>query len=610
MPTWRQLRDARPTGFENAADGWGAVGNRAEAARIRVDREMAAPIHTTQKGEAQASAERDLTRLGRNFQYLHGECGLIRTALHNLAAELHGAQRKLAQALDDAAELNFTVHDDGSVEYPRTTVLPPSRSTSHSTAFGTSSGTGVAVPGAPVPSLPGAGEANGDPNKGRAEDIAERIARAVSSAIEIDHRYAEVLRRLKAPDGLAVTDAMLLDEARDMGAVRTAVATCLAKDGIPHGKSPADNRTWWSGLTQEQREEYVALYPAEIGALDGLPSAIRDSANRTVLAEARARVRHELDALGPEPPRTIVTANEILPNPAWTAWNAGGGSRYRDQLKGMDAIQSRFDRTGVDGLPPAYLLGFDLKGNGHVILANGDPDTADNTAVYVPGTTSRLAGAHGDITRMTRLWNDAHHLAPGRTTSTITWIGYDAPQSIVPEAMEKHWAYEGAPKLNNFLNGLQTARGSQDAGHTTVIGHSYGSTTVGAASKAPGQLAAHDIVVAGSPGMLVGDAKDLDVGENHVWAEAAHDDPVPLGGKVAGLGGLKWGVETWHGLPYNAGFVQTVPSDEAFGAHRMAVDTGGHSGYWDEGSYSLQNQAAVVTGRYNQVVEPQGDVDA
>ncbi|MEU3409976.1 alpha/beta hydrolase [Streptomyces sp. NPDC006658] len=131
-----------------------------------------------------------------------------------------------------------------------------------------------------------------------------------------------------------------------------------------------------------------------------------------------------------------------------------------------------------------------------------------------------------------------------------------------------------------------------------------GSTTVGAASKASGHLAADDIVVAGSPGMLVGDARDLDVGKDHVWSQAAGDDAVPLGGKVAGLGGYKWGVETWHGLPYNAGYVQTVPSDEAFGAHRMAVDTSGHSGYWKEDSTSLQNQAAVVTGRYNQVVDP------
>ncbi|OLZ62050.1 hypothetical protein AV521_43020 [Streptomyces sp. IMTB 2501] len=593
MPTWQQLRDAKFHEYEDAADGWGKVSNRADAARIRVDQEMSGPIHTTQKGEAQTSAERDLTQLGRNYQYLHAECGLVRTTLNGLASELSSAQRKLKQALADAADLKFTVNGDGSVEYPQSTVLPM--------APGTSSGTGVAKPGAPVPLLPGAGEANGDPNKGKAEDIAERISQAVNSAIEIDNRYAKVLRELKAPDGLAVTDDMLMDEAHDMGDVQKTVGTYLSKDGIPQGKSPADNKKWWDGLTQEQREEYQTLYPAEIGALDGLPSVIRDSANRTVLDEAHADVQHKLDQLGPEPEKQIVTAAGIITNPEWSTWDALGGSKYKDQLKGMDAVRSRFDQTGIDGLPPAYVLGFDLKGNGHVILANGNPDTADNTAVYVPGTTARLAGAQGDIARMARTWKEANAMSPGESTSTITWIGYDAPQDIITDSPRPSYAYNAAPTLNHFLDGLQTAQGGPEASHTTVIGHSYGTTVIGVAAKEH-HIAADDIVVAGSPGMLVGDASDLGVGKDHVWSEAASSDPVPYIGRDF-LGGWKWGVDTYHGIPYNAGYIQTIPSDEAFGAHRMDVNTSGHSGYWDEGSQSLKNQAAVVAGRYDKVQE-------
>ncbi|MFH9012486.1 alpha/beta hydrolase [Streptomyces sp. NPDC017943] len=259
--------------------------------------------------------------------------------------------------------------------------------------------------------------------------------------------------------------------------------------------------------------------------------------------------------------------------------------------------------VGAVVLLGADLLGFDTKGNGHAIVANGNPDTADHTAIYVPGTTSRLEGAGGDIGRMTRVWAEAHAMDQSQSVSTITWIGYDAPQNIAPEAMDDHWAYDGAPKLNRFLDGLQTAQGGPDASHTTVIGHSYGSTTVGAASMAQGGMSADDIVVAGSPGMLVGHANDLDVGKDHVWSEAATSDPVPAGGKVARLGGEKWDVETWNGIPFNAGYVQVIPSDEAFGAHRMDVDTSGHSDYWNENSQSPKNQAAVVVGRYDRVEE-------
>lgn len=152
------------------------------------------------------------------------------------------------------------------------------------------------------------------------------------------------------------------------------------------------------------------------------------------------------------------------------------------------------------------------------------------------------------------------------------------------------------------MDGLQTAQGGPDSSHTTLIGHSYGTTTIGAAAKMPDHIAADDIVVAGSPGMLVSDASDLDVGSDHVWSEAARTDPVPLLGQEA-LGGRKLGMSTWNGIPYNAGLIISIPSDESFGAHRMDVDTSGHSGYWDSGSTSLLNQANVVVGRYDRVKE-------
>lgn len=43
MLTWQQLRDAKFTEYEDAADGWSTVSNRADAARVRIEQEMAAP---------------------------------------------------------------------------------------------------------------------------------------------------------------------------------------------------------------------------------------------------------------------------------------------------------------------------------------------------------------------------------------------------------------------------------------------------------------------------------------------------------------------------------------------------------------------------------------
>jgi hypothetical protein len=306
-------------------------------------------------------------------------------------------------------------------------------------------------------------------------------------------------------------------------------------------------------------------------------------------------VWQQYERLGPEPPQYVQAGDppSAVDNPIWQQWREKGGENLRSQLKGMDAIQARLDAGGIPDkngdprLPQAYLLGFDTKGNGQAIIANGNPDTADNTVVYVPGTGAGLEGAGKDIKRMTDVWQEARTQAPAESTATITWIGYDAPQNVLTDSPSPSYAYDAAPELNNFLDGLQTAQG--------------GDAVVGAAAKEH-QIAADDIVVAGSPGMLVGDAGDLDVGRGHVWSEAARTDPVPYIGRDF-LGGHKWGVARWHGVPYDAGYITTIPSDEAFGGHRMDVDTSGHSGYWDKGSVSLQNQGAVVVGNYGDVKE-------
>ncbi len=103
---------------------------------------------------------------------------------------------------------------------------------------------------------------------------------------------------------------------------------------------------------------------------------------------------------------------------------------------------------------------------------------------------------------MSELWKETHARVPGQNVSTITWIGYDAPQSIVPEAMKKHYAHDAAPDLNRFMAGLEHVQGGDGKSHTTLIGHSYGSTVLGAASN-QGDLRTDDIIAVGSPGMLV-----------------------------------------------------------------------------------------------------------
>jgi hypothetical protein len=586
MPTWQQLRDVKLNEYTDAADGWGKISSRSNADKDRVDNGMFSRIYETQKGETATRATEDVRQLSRNYQYLHTECGLIRTALNGLASELAAPQKKLKQALEDAENLKFTVKPDGSVEYPtQSFVLAP--------------GSNTATHGAPVPLAPGAGEGVGSPdaNKGKAEDIAQRIGDAVREANEIDGRYAAVLRKLKAPPGLAVDDATLADAAADTKAMQQAAGKYADDDTIPQGKSPKENAAWWNGLTQEQRDEYATLYPASVGALDGLPATVRDDANRMVLAETRAQAQLDFNAI-PKPPQEYIQNPSgqypaVIKNPAFLQWDKQHGDRYAhldSSLKGMNAIEARFAQTGKEGLPEAYLLGFSSEGNGRAIIANGNPDTAKHTAVYVPGTTSNLGSIGGNIDRMVDLWRSTDRLPGDDSVSTITWLGYDAPQDIVKDAPFEHYATDGAPAYNKFMEGLEVAQGGPDKSHTTAIGHSYGTTLLGAAAR-DGHLRADDMIVAGSPGVLVGSAEELDVPKGHVWNQEADGDAVPDIGRW-GHGGSQWRL---------GGGVFLIPSDEVFGANQMSTDTEGHSDYWKRDSQSLNNQAAVVAGQYGKV---------
>lgn len=208
--------------------------------------------------------------------------------------------------------------------------------------------------------------------------------------------------------------------------------------------------------------------------------------------------------------------------------------------------------------------------------------------------------------RMDLLWLVADdHVRAGESVSTIAWIGYDAPQSIVPEAMNRRYSHDAAPHLARFMEGLATAQGGRDSSNTTLIGHSYGSSVIGVATSRGEPIAADSIIAVGSPGMQVPHARDLGISEENVWSMTAPltSDPVPVGMVVHGepRGFFR---TSRFGLPYidPSGWLgSTAPSKEDFGANRLRTDATDHGDYWrydddDKPSLSLLNQALVVIG--------------
>jgi len=347
---------------------------------------------------------------------------------------------------------------------------------------------------------------------------------------------------------------------------------------------PRQVRAWWAGLTSGQRRWLVAHEPALIGRLDGVPVAARDQANRLLLGTHRAALlaqRRRRPTGAPPGPLDAVRLRGV-----------------DARLAGLDALT---DRLAAPGGPRAYLLGLDPAGEGRVVVALGDPDHADRVFTYVPGMTSGLDDAPGELGRAGRVLGRCADLAPGERSAAVLWLDYDAPD-FLHEAVTTGQARDAGPALHRFQEGLRATHDGPPA-RQTVLGHSYGSLVVGTAARDHG-LAADALVFVGSPGVGVGHAAELRVPAGEVWASTAPDDVIRLArppdelarralvGTAPLAAALGWpghdGHELWFGRD---------PSTARFGGRVFPSGRNGHTGYWDADNPALDGMARIVLGR-------------
>ncbi|WP_261387008.1 alpha/beta hydrolase family protein [Streptomyces sp. BK340] len=608
------LKTLKLSEYSDAADGFRAVSDMASAAKDRIELQITVAMKKANEGEAAHAADGQLRELAKNFHYTQVECGLVSTALDGFVYDLEAARKKLDAVVEEAHAKKFTVNSDGSVSYP-----PAGEKTDGKLPEG---GTITSLAEDPTADAIGRYAANIDPNPNAqyAQEYADLIADAVKEATEADEKWAPKLRALKADDDLTVSDRDWADAKKDTAGVLKGAEDYLhsIKEPPKHG-TPKENAEWWKSLTDEQRADYIAVHPDSIGWMDGLPATVRDEANRTVLAETRGATQIELDAWMAKEPDRFTTVHQLNPNTGeevdvqvrdpekeneWQKWEAKR-KELQGRIDGMDSIQSRYDNfTGADGTRP-YLLGFDNKNLGHAAVSIGNPDSADNVVTYVPGTGSNLGGIDGEIRRAEALQAKAERTDLTHSTASIVWLGYDAPQSLVPDATDDTtWADNARGPLSNFLTGLDTAH---HGGHvnSTLLGHSYGSLVAGETMRDHPNLPVDNAILVGSPGTGVNHAKDLNIPTDHVWAATAKNDLVnmapPPAGRLAPLNPKAY-MQLFddHSAMYG-----TDPTSNEFGGRTFGVPNGhlpgwhlklmpAHSQYW-EGD-SLDHMAEIVTG--------------
>ncbi|MFD8705624.1 alpha/beta hydrolase [Kitasatospora sp. NPDC059648] len=518
--------------------------------------------HSEWTGTAAGHANTRISNLGTELQAAKQELGLVSRALQDAYDGFAAAQAHLISALDDAKTHKLTVADDGGITWDKD---------------------------------PNSPDFAGNDAENQAKQIQARITAALNEADHADQTINTRLAHLATNAGNGT--------GLDSATAKADTAAANALEQVPAaGTDPNSVKAWWNGLTDEQQHRMVLNHPDQIGNMDGIPAVDRDQANRINLARGKQDIQRQLDGLGPAPSATIGSGRFIRPNPAYTDWQQKHDD-LTDKMNGINAIEGRLNHPVDDKHPPTFLMGFDTNGHGHAIVAVNNPDTADNVSTYVPGTGARLGSIGSDINRSDVMVASANDASKGKsTTSSITWVGYDAPQSIIPEAADDTYAKNAEDKLVSFENGLHATHNGK-IGNNTILAHSYGTTTVGYTMRDHG-LPVDNAVLIASPGAGVENAKDLRIDPNHVYAAqspadaigwAAATDPSGMGDNVWDNIKTDWGFgDGDHHLMY--GRQTTAPQ---FGANVMPVDpNAGHSDYWNDGSPTLAAMGQVIAGKH------------
>ncbi len=300
-----------------------------------------------------------------------------------------------------------------------------------------------------------------------------------------------------------------------------------------------------------------------VGAEGLTPTQVASDANEAAMERERAgtqahvdQLQHQFDELA----RHAYTTGDHS-RATWDRLHALGAelSGAKAHLGDLNAVHDALGKA-----PETYLTVFDPRnGTGKQVLAAvavGNPDTAANVSVTVPGIGSTTQGTlPGMVTEAQNLQLEAQRQLtnaglPG-SAATIAWMGYDPPPNPIDTLSPKDalatmgdgQARAGASSLSSYL---EQVRENNPNGHLTLLGHSYGSLTSSLALQdlnAQGLHPVNDVVFYGSPGLELTSPDQLGLGAGHAYVMRGMEDPIA--NAVAELAPLHgWGVNPYDGM--------------------------------------------------------------
>lgn len=320
-------------------------------------------------------------------------------------------------------------------------------------------------------------------------------------------------------------------------------------------------------------------------------------------------------------------------------------ARLREDLRAPAGRWHRFARAINSALQQARAAGYtaqllsydpdDPTDQGGVAIAIGDVTRAASVSVLVPGVGNSPVHIADSLEAASAL-NLAADGAAGVTgkTATVLWFGYDIPLTWAADdslstpyatargaaqdsvrAIDATEALMGGGSLASFVRVLRPTMSA--ASNLTLIGHSYGSTTVAQAARYLAEDdGVDDIVLLGSPGVGYGLATADDfhaVSADHVFSLSFPLDPVPAVGDsdvIAALNPVGQIARKWV-FGADLGPFGPNPARDSFGANVIATPTNEPAGSaLDFGQHALSNYlsgsslaaiGAVTAARYQQV---------
>jgi len=357
--------------------------------------------------------------------------------------------------------------------------------------------------------------------------------------------------------------------------------------------TPSQVNDWWTSLTDAQRQNIINKHPAWIGNRAGIPSTVRDKANRKWL-----------EIMVKDIDREVENFDSSKKTKKFTQKGEGEYRVHTEEYKQLLARQKELhalsDMLKNDAGSHSLLVLDNTGKHLRAAIGTGDIDGADNVIVNTPGmdtgVTEEIADTYDEdkkqarkpseirpgsaVNNTDRIVNEA--AKTGESVAGVTWLGYDAPtgaetaegtNSVVSDKAAK----DAAKDLASFYDGIQETHHGDP--HLVAAGHSYGSLATGYALRQ--STAPDDFSIMGSPGPGSVDASDFHMLPDHTFAAANNWDGVAASGHYGG------------NPTTNPNSDFTALDTDANGPYKY---TSGHSHYTDKDSTSLHNQGQILKG--------------